>query len=139
MDAYPTRNTAISEHAHGGLYDAQGARAHGFRAHLHVYEYGPSGYPRAHADEHVHENGRGRVSGYARANEQDPHACVHEYGHGNGDVNDNVHVDEFLPWVITSFQGRKSPNSFSLPSLRIMEWIWKIQWGEDHIPSRKML
>lgn len=69
-------------------------------------------------DEHVHENGRGHVSGHAHGNEQDLHACVHEYGYENADVNDNVRVDEFPPCVITSFQGRKSFNLFLLRSFR---------------------
>ena len=54
------------------------------------------------------------MSGYAHGNEQDLHVCGHEYGYGNADVNGDVRADEFLPCVITSFQGRKSFNSFSL-------------------------
>ena len=87
------------EHAHAAPCHAQGARGRGIHVPLRGDEYGSSGYPRAYEDEHVHENGRGRASGYAHGNEQDLHACAYEYAYGNADVNDNVRADEFLPYV----------------------------------------
>ena len=76
------------EHAHAAPYRAQGARAHGIHVPPRGDECGSSGYPRAYEDEHVHENGRECVSGYAHGNEQDLHACAYEYAYGNADVND---------------------------------------------------
>jgi hypothetical protein len=61
----PKRTISSIEYAHVLPYHARDVRAHGFRVHLHGYEYGLSGRPRAYADEHVHENGREHVSGNA--------------------------------------------------------------------------